>query len=70
MLFGCWCWCCFGVLLGVLFEVLVTVRAHFCEMDGRVAVWGAVRARGHAVCGAGAGVLRGLDGSEQELRDC
>ena len=28
--------CSFGVLFGVLFEVLVTVRAHSCEIDGRV----------------------------------
>ena len=25
---GCWCMCCFGVL--------VAVRAQFCEIDGRV----------------------------------
>ena len=31
-----------GVLVQVLFEVLVTVRAHFCEIDGRV-LWGPVR---------------------------
>ena len=26
---GCWCWWCFGMLFGELFEVLVTVRAQF-----------------------------------------
>ena len=25
----------FGVLLGMLFQVLVTVRAHLCEIDGQ-----------------------------------
>ena len=37
------------VLLAVLLEVLGTVRAHCCEIDGR--------ARGHAVWGAGAGAV-------------
>ena len=33
---ACWCRCCFRVLHGVLLEVLVTARAHFCEIDSRV----------------------------------
>ena len=28
--------CSFGVLFGEVFEVLVTVRAHFGKIDGRV----------------------------------
>ena len=40
--------CCFEVLFGVLFEVLVTVRAHFVKFDSNVleAVWGAAAAFG------------------------
>ena len=47
--------CCLGVLaFGVLFEVLATVRAHFCEIYGRV-LWGCCLGRswGDAVGGAG-----------------
>ena len=43
MQFGCWCRCCFGAL----FELLVTVQAHFCESDGRVLGSMQVTARAH-----------------------
>ena len=40
---GCWWWWCFGMLFGVLFEVLVTVR-RFREIDALGgAVWGCRR---------------------------
>ena len=35
--------CFFGMQFGVLFEVLLTVRAHICRIDGGGAVWGSVQ---------------------------
>ena len=50
---GCWCRCClWWCSSGVLFVVLVTVRVHFCKIDGS--------ARGHAVWGAGLGAVLGM----------
>ena len=36
---GWWWWWCFGMLLGVLFNVLVMARVHFREIDGWL-LWG------------------------------